>query len=306
MKFTTVIDNITALKWGLSIQEAYLFDWLFSLPSWADKAVVENEIFYFASKNKAVNELPMLTDKPDTMYRYYKSLQQKELILISKIGGKDYISLTEKAKQWNGNKSEHSENNPSNGKVFRSKLGNKSEGNSENNPTYNNTKEDYNINTINKEENEFSIFENPTPSQKEIDLELELERVRNENLSLKDQQENSRKKVALKKEVMPKPDLTEMCRDFWKEAPDRYSVILYKEFLAYWTEKDQKGKERWHAQKFFDLSKRLATWQSKAIEYNQNKQHENASKLSNPRHKDNWNAEDVARDAIALATAHLR
>jgi len=135
MKYTSLIDNVTSKKWGLSIQEAYLFEWIYSLPSWANKAVIDDNVFYFASKNKAIEELPLLTDKPDTMYRYYKSLEKKELILISKIGGKDYVCLTEKSKAWNRCKSEYSENNPN-------KLGNKSENNSENNPTYNKTIKD--------------------------------------------------------------------------------------------------------------------------------------------------------------------
>lgn len=101
MKYSTVIDNIKAIEWGLNIQEAYLFAWIYTVPSWAGRVTIEDLDFYFASKTKAIEDLPLLTDKIDTVYRYYKSLQEKGLILIMKVDNKDCISLTDKAKTWN-------------------------------------------------------------------------------------------------------------------------------------------------------------------------------------------------------------
>jgi hypothetical protein len=139
MRFYTNINNVKANEWGLNIQQAYLFAWFYELPSWADKVIVGTETFYFASKNKALAELPLLTNKVDTIYRYYKQIEQHGLVLIKKIDGRDYISLTAKGKTWNGTKSEYSEKNPT-------ELGKKSENNSDLNPTNN-------INNINKENN---------------------------------------------------------------------------------------------------------------------------------------------------------
>jgi len=34
----------------------------------------------------------------------------------------------------------------------------------------------------------------------------------------------------------------------------------YDSFLSYWTEADAKGKMRFQDQKFFDISRRIATW----------------------------------------------
>jgi hypothetical protein len=123
----------------LSLQEAYLFSWMYELPSWANSVIIEGIPFYFASKTKVEKDLPLLAVKLDTIYRYYKSLSDSGLIIIKKIDGKDYIALTEKGKSWNtsNNKnisiqSEHSEINPN-------ELGNKSENNSDSNPTYNYT-----------------------------------------------------------------------------------------------------------------------------------------------------------------------
>lgn len=146
MRYNSYINNIKSKEWGLNIQQAYLFSWFYELPSWANHITLENEIYYFASKNKACEELPLLTNKLDTMYRYYKQLEEKGLIIIKKVDGKDYVSLTKLAKQWNS-KSEDSEINPNT-------LGNLSESNSEINPTNNNT----NIYNNNKENNKKEKF----------------------------------------------------------------------------------------------------------------------------------------------------
>lgn len=117
---------------------AYLFDWIYSLPSWASSIVLPEGTFYFASKTKAIEELPLLTDKLDTMYRHYKSLEDAELIKLIKLDGKDYVSLTEKAKKW-GRASADSEK-------FPSKSGKKSEKSPEKFPTYKTTIPDKNTN----------------------------------------------------------------------------------------------------------------------------------------------------------------
>lgn len=146
MRYSSTINNVKSKEWKLNIQQAYLFAWFYELPSWADKVVIGNDIYYFASKNKAVEELPILTSKKDTMYRYYKQLEVLGLILIKKIDGKDYIAITEKGKLWNYSKSDTSEINPST-------LGNKSESNSEINPTNNNIISNPNIKENNTDAN---------------------------------------------------------------------------------------------------------------------------------------------------------
>lgn len=113
MRIFTTIDNLTVLRWGISYQEAILFEWLYSLPSWAKKATIDNETYFFASYQKACQDLPNLTDKIDTMYRIYKKLEKENLIVIKTIDSKTYISLTEKAKEWNSTwQKQDSEKNP--------------------------------------------------------------------------------------------------------------------------------------------------------------------------------------------------
>jgi hypothetical protein len=146
MRYNININNKKAVEWGLNIQQAYLFVFFYELPSWANSITYEGETYFFASKNKALEEMPLLTNKRDTMYRYYKQIEDKGLIKSVKFEGKDYVCLTEKGKQWNW-ESEPSEKNPN-------KVGKKSESPSEKNPTYNNT-----INNNNTSNNNIPAFE---------------------------------------------------------------------------------------------------------------------------------------------------
>ena len=145
MRYTSSIDNVFSKKHSLTLQEAYVFSFLYTLPSWADKIIIGSDVYYFAARQKACEEIPLVTDKPDTMYRYYKALAKKGLVVFKKIDGKDYMCITNLGKKW-GVKSEHSENNPN-------ELGKSSESNSENNPTYKNT-----INNKNTKDKKDSLF----------------------------------------------------------------------------------------------------------------------------------------------------
>lgn len=44
----------------------------------------------------------------------------------------------------------------------------------------------------------------------------------------------------------------------------------YNNFISYWTEKNNKGKERWEMEKFFDMKRRINTWMTNATKFNQN------------------------------------
>ena len=55
--------------------------------------------------------------------------------------------------------------------------------------------------------------------------------------------------------------------EFKKENPLKYPSEFYVDFINYWTEANTKGKQRWECEKFFELPKRLATWQKKKEEF---------------------------------------
>jgi len=44
----------------------------------------------------------------------------------------------------------------------------------------------------------------------------------------------------------------------------------YDNFYSYWTEKNNKGKERWETEKFFDISRRIKTWMNNSTKFKNN------------------------------------
>lgn len=130
MKYSIHINQIRSIEWGLSTSEAVVFSWIYELASWAEKLIYNENTFYFSSRIKACEELPIVTEKTDTMYRHFKSLEKKGLVSLLVINKKDYIALTEKGKQW------YYENElPNDGKKSEETRKNFRE-NSEKNPTY--------------------------------------------------------------------------------------------------------------------------------------------------------------------------
>lgn len=112
------------MQWGLNLTEAAVFDFLYSIPSWGTAKQIDGYIYYLASRNKAIAEIPVVSDKPDTLYRIYRAIEEKELIVFLKDGRNDMIRLTDKGKLWNSEKNptfgDNSEKNPA-------ELGKKSE-----------------------------------------------------------------------------------------------------------------------------------------------------------------------------------
>ena len=168
MKYYININQKYAVEHGLNTSEAIVFSWLYELPSWAKSVLIDNKTYYFASENKAAEEMPLISDKKDTFYRLYKSLAKKGLIEMLKIGKATYIAITDLGKGWylsessqkNGN-SEHlnnyqkSENNSDfagNSEESRKFLQN----NSETSPTNNIYKNNNNNNIYRSREKEFS------------------------------------------------------------------------------------------------------------------------------------------------------
>ncbi|MBM7455199.1 DNA-binding PadR family transcriptional regulator [Oceanisphaera litoralis] len=103
MQYRVVINQIKALEWGLNSQQAMLFAFVYECPSWCNAITHKGEVFYTLSKSKVVSELPLLTDKPDTVYRMLKALQKKGLVALSSTDSITLVRLTQKAAEWNRN-----------------------------------------------------------------------------------------------------------------------------------------------------------------------------------------------------------
>jgi len=142
MKYSINIDQINALDWGLSLSEAAVFTYLFNVPTWADAIQIEGQTFYFAARQKTCQDIPLISDKPDTIYRIYRALHEKGVISYLKHMGRDCMKITEKGKGWNSEKNPSSivelgKKSESTRKIFRK--------NSEKNPTYNSTIDNHTI-----------------------------------------------------------------------------------------------------------------------------------------------------------------
>jgi hypothetical protein len=152
MKYSVLIDQKISLEWGLNQNQAALFSVLINSLTWADEMIIEGKVFYFASRQMIINEIPLFYSKKDTVYRALIKLKELELIEYTKFGNKDLFRITNKGKCWNNaDSSDNSEINPN-------KLGNESEYNSDLNPTDHNTKEDHNTKDQLNWKNDFKIY----------------------------------------------------------------------------------------------------------------------------------------------------
>jgi hypothetical protein len=210
MKYTISIDQTHSIAWGLTLSEAAMFSFLYSVPSWAEQIFVDNQVWFFASRNKAIDEMPIISDKSDTVYRLYKSLQTKGVIDWKKFGEKDCIRITEKGKQWNslnttvGNKSEDARKN------IRKKT--------ENNPTYNSTKDNSTINN-----NKGCEFENPLPETK-IKNPFSRQAYHDSLNTDSDPKENFAKKEKVKER---EPSETYLCFTAFASTYERLAGVTY-------------------------------------------------------------------------------
>jgi hypothetical protein len=97
--------------------------------------------------------------------------------------------------------------------------------------------------------------------------------------------------------------------DYYKNPNSvEYSPEIYRAFKEYWTAIVQngkgKGKELWRTKDTFLVSGRLSTWSRNNFNNESNNQ-SNGKSNTNPRHKDNWNAEQTALDALAISKARF-
>ena len=137
MRFTTVINNVRCIEWGINPTQGALFDLLNQASSWAEPISINSEIYYWVSREKIIQELPLQFRKDDTVYKNLKVLEGKGLIKREKFGNKDLFMLTDKGKTWNEYTDQpirNSEKNPNDG-FDSEKTRKKIRKNSEKNPT---------------------------------------------------------------------------------------------------------------------------------------------------------------------------
>lgn len=116
MQYNIYINQLKAQEWGLNLQQATLFSFIYELPSWSDCHTIGGIAWHRITKGKLAKELPILTSKPDTIYRQMRILVDAGLIEVNHQGSLTLVRITPKGAGWNrdlGNFSEGSEKNPS-------------------------------------------------------------------------------------------------------------------------------------------------------------------------------------------------
>jgi len=143
MKYQLNVNQQQAIELGIThINQALIFDLLTTVASWAETIVIDNEVFYWVSRQTISSELKLLGLKNDTVYRNLKKLDHLGLINYKKYGKKDCIKITKLGKKYLSKPNENtmSDSNPNHYAGNKSEkeleLGSKSEKNSDLNPTY--------------------------------------------------------------------------------------------------------------------------------------------------------------------------
>ena len=114
MQYTLTINQVKAMEWGLNLPQANVFAFVYTCPSWCRPVMNDRGVFYALSKQKIVDELPMVTNKPDTAFRILKQLEKLGVIELSSTNQITLVRLTEKGRTWNHqfNKDGWSEKSP--------------------------------------------------------------------------------------------------------------------------------------------------------------------------------------------------
>ena len=126
------INVAFAKEYNLSFEHCALLKFFMMLQNRSDYMNNEWVIYYRANMKKIHEQLPLISEKDDTVYRYIKTLIDKWL--LQKLNKIDYYRVTNLWLKYElvGNKSEQPEINPI-------PTGNKSDTQPEKFPTYNNT-----------------------------------------------------------------------------------------------------------------------------------------------------------------------
>lgn len=72
MRFSTALNNVKCMEWGLNASESILFSLLYDASSWAKEVIKDEKSYYFVSRKLITKELPMFFEKEDTVYRNFK------------------------------------------------------------------------------------------------------------------------------------------------------------------------------------------------------------------------------------------
>ena len=101
MQFSIYINQMRSLEWGLNLSQSALFAFLYEAQSWAEQIIIDGDTYYWVAKEKVIEELPILTDKPNTIRKLLVDIERLELISRAVRNNKPVFRVTEKGKLWN-------------------------------------------------------------------------------------------------------------------------------------------------------------------------------------------------------------
>lgn len=164
MRYTTRINNVRALEWGINMTQAALFDLINECASWASTATINGVTFYWVSRQLVIEELPLVFRKEDAVYRTLKVLEEKGLVETAKMDGRDYVRITPEGAKWNSHDVPETEPRE-NSRDVREKNRNPRE-NSRNSSGKNPTDKDINNQPTNQGTNQFGApARDPAPRE---------------------------------------------------------------------------------------------------------------------------------------------
>lgn len=101
LKFYVGFNQLKAKEFGLqNVNQAHVFDLLFSASAWASPVTLAGELFYWVDRRKICDELEFFDLKPDTVFRHLKGLASLGLIDYQKSGRRDCVRITERGREY--------------------------------------------------------------------------------------------------------------------------------------------------------------------------------------------------------------
>lgn len=104
MEYNVNIDQVFALKHGLTLTEAACLSAVFTLPRWTNSYCIDGVTFYWYSESKIADEFPLLFGCAKRVQKNIKILADKGFVILSTIGKKKVLTFTEKC--WSYGKTE--------------------------------------------------------------------------------------------------------------------------------------------------------------------------------------------------------
>lgn len=100
MKFSIYINQPMTVGLDLSVKEAVVFGAIYDSHSWAEKVVVNGDVWVWLSKSVLLTELPIVGTW-ESFKKIKQKLKEKGLIEYSVFGQKQVFKLTKLGQKWN-------------------------------------------------------------------------------------------------------------------------------------------------------------------------------------------------------------